>query len=146
MIFTRLKKSPRPDEQTSESIELKVPGQTRFGSYLVEAAILEVEQSDIERFKSEKNESVEWFDLDKVSLPLVVRFRRVGDRFWPLGLAGEKRVGKFLTAAKVPQEIRQKLVIVADSERIIWVWPIRMSEKARVDKQTGKILELKINE
>ena len=79
-------------------------------------------------------------------MPLVVRFRRAGDRFWPLGLAGEKRVGRFLTAAKVPQELRQKLVIVADSEKIIWVWPIRMSEKARVDKQTGKILELKINE
>jgi DNA/RNA-binding domain of Phe-tRNA-synthetase-like protein len=62
------------------------------------------------------------------------------------GLAGEKKVGKFLTAAQVPQELRWKLLIVADSEKIIWVWPIRISEQAKITSQTRKIVRLQITD
>jgi len=63
-----------------------------------------------------------------------------------LGLDEEKKVGKFLTAARLPQQVRQKLLIVADSEKIIWLWPIRMSQQAKVTGETRKILQLKITE
>jgi len=136
------------------SVVPEVPGRTRFGTYLVEATIFEAEgtvrsqKSEVRNQKSEmrslSSDVVEWFDLDKVSLPLVLRLRKAGDRFVPLGLASEKRVGKFLTAAKVPQEIRRKVLIVADSEKIIWVWPIRMSEQARITAETRKVLQLQI--
>ena len=144
LIFVRTEKSTRPDEQVSKSTRVEIPGRTRFGQYLVEAATFETEQVDIDKFKAEKTGFIEWFDLDKVKLPLEVRLRQTGDRFWPLGLAREKRVGKFLTAAKVPQELRRKLLIVADSEKIIWVWPIRIGEQAKVTSETRKILQLRI--
>jgi len=156
---------------TVESVNLEVPGQTsilrrspkdeRFGRYLIEAtisgtAILAVssragspchaEKEDLEKFKAEKDNFVERFDLDKIKLPLVVRFRRKGDRFRPLGLPAEKKVGKFLTAARVPQELRRKVLIVADSEKIIWVWPIRISEQPKVSCRTRRVLQLRIAE
>jgi len=143
-------------EQTSESVKIKVPGQTRFDRYLIEAAVLETDGKAFEKLKLDsclrrndregRLEFVEWFDLDKVKLPLAVRFRRAGDRFGPLGLAGEKRVGKFLTAAKVPQAIRKKTLIVADGEKIIWLWPIRISEKTKIDGGTQNILQLQVTE
>ncbi len=146
LIFARAKGVSKPKEQVSKSIKVQVPGRTRFGRYLIEAAIFEAEERKFEKFKAQKTSFVEWFDLDKVSLPLVVRFRQAGGRFWPLGLASEKKVGKFLTAAKVPQEIRKKVLVVADSEKIIWVWPIRISEQAKVTGETRKILQLRIND
>ncbi|MHC4805194.1 MAG: tRNA lysidine(34) synthetase TilS, partial [Planctomycetota bacterium] len=76
----------------------------------------------------------------------VVRFRRAGDRFIPLGLRAGKKVGKFLTAAQVPQQIRQRLLIIADSEKIIWVWPVRLSEQTRITGETRKILQLQITD
>jgi tRNA(Ile)-lysidine synthase len=87
---------------------------------------------------------VERFDLDKIKLPLEVRFRKAGDRFWPLGLKAEKKLGKFLTAAKVPQQQRSKLLVVADTGKIIWLWPIRISEQTRITEKTKKILQLQI--
>jgi len=123
---------------------LEVSGQTGFGPYLIQADILEAADPLMEKLKTGKNNFVERFDFDKVRLPLVVRFRRAGDRFWPLGLAAEKRIGKFLTAAKVPHQIRRRLLIVADAEKIIWLWPIRMSEQAKVTNKTRKILQLQI--
>jgi len=144
MVFARAAKEQQLKNQRSESKKLEVPGRIRFGGHLIEAKILDAEGKTINNDIMEKSGYIEWFDLDKVKPPLVVRFRRAGDRFIPLGLAGEKKVGKFLTSAKVPQATRQKLLIVADSEKIIWVWPIRISEQVKVTGETRKILQLQI--
>ena len=145
LIFFKTK-DLQPAVQVRDSVKVEVPGKTRFGDYFIEAAVLEAEARAFEKFKAQKSEFVEWFDLDKVKLPLVVRFRRVGDRFRPLGLAGEKKVGKFLTAVKIPQQIREKMLIVADAEKIIWLWPVRISEEAKINSRTRNILQLQIAE
>ncbi len=155
LIFAPPEKTSTPDELINKSIKVQIPGQTLFGQYVIEATVLDTQGSMLdtrEKTKSriENRESrirfVERFDLDKVKIPLMVRFRKAGDRFWPLGLAAEKKIGKFLTAAKVPHHLRRKLLIVADSEKIIWLWPIRISEQTRVTKKTRKILQLQITE
>ncbi|UCF43476.1 MAG: tRNA lysidine(34) synthetase TilS [Planctomycetota bacterium] len=145
LIFSR-GEDEQATKKTSDSITIKVPGQTRFGNYLAEAGVFEVELGSEGRFKAGKMSFVEWFDLDKVKMPLVVRGRRAGERFIPLGSSQEKKVGKFLTAQRVPQRIRRRLLIAADSEKIIWVWPIRISEEAKVTGQTRRILRLQITD
>ncbi len=148
LIFTRPQKSEIRRKKTEarglSSVVLEVPGRMKFGRYLIQASTLGADQARIEEFKAAKNGFTEWFDLDKLKLPLVVRFRQAGDRFIPLGLRAEKKIGKFLTAVKVPHLVRWKLLVVADSEKIIWVWPVRMSEQAKVTSETRKILQLQI--
>ncbi len=141
-----LENRPHSEEQIVESTEVEVPGHTRFGRNLVKAAIFEADEKEFEKFKAEKTNFIERFDFDKIKPPLVVRFRRPGDRFVPLGLGQEKKVGKFLTAARVPQEVRRKLLIVVDSEKIIWIWPIRISEQTKVTSGTKEILQLQITD
>ncbi|MHC4703402.1 MAG: hypothetical protein ACYTFQ_22780 [Planctomycetota bacterium] len=36
------------------------------------------------------------------------------------------------------------MLVIADDEKIIWVWPVRMSERAKVSRQTKTILQLQI--
>ena len=146
LIFARHQKKARLDEQVGEIVELEVPGRTSLGRYLIEAEIFEVEKPGLEKYIAEKTNCIEWFDLEKLKLPLVVRFRRAGDRFIPLGLAEEKKLGKFLTAQRVPHYIRRKMLIVADCEKIIWIWPIRMSEQAKVNGESRNILQLQITD
>jgi len=55
-----------------------------------------------------------------------------------------KKIGKFITAEKVPYHLRKKILIVSDSEKIIWVWPVRITEKAKVAADTRRIVQLKI--
>ena len=145
LIFFKTKEL-QPAVQVRDSVKVDVPGKTRFGDYFIEATVLEAEARAFEKFKAQKSEFVEWFDLDKVKLPLVVRFRRTGDRFWPLGLAGEKKVGKFLTAVKIPRQVREKMLIVTDAEKIIWAWPIRISEKTKISAETLRVLQLRITD
>jgi len=146
LLFARTGRALKKPEQTGRSVNLKVPGQTRLARYLLKATILENEDEALKKFKRNKTEFIEWFDLDKLGWPLSVRFRRAGDRFRPLGSAGRKRVGKFLTDMKAPAELRNNVIIVCDKKRIIWVAPIRIGEDARVTGNTRKILQLEITD
>jgi tRNA(Ile)-lysidine synthase len=146
LIFIRPEKISLPPGLTNKSKKLQIPGQTKLGSYLIEAAVIQSDDKEFTKFKAEKNSLVERFDLNKIIPPLIVRSRRAGDRFVPLGLDRQKKVGKFLTAARVPQQLRQKLLIVADSEKIIWLCPVRTSEKAKINSETRKILQLRITD
>ncbi|MHC4494562.1 MAG: tRNA lysidine(34) synthetase TilS, partial [Planctomycetota bacterium] len=96
--------------------------------------------------RQDKPSYVERFDLEKVELPLVVRFCRPGDRFVPLGMAQEKKLGKFLTAQRIPHSTRRKVLVVADSEKIVWVCPVRISEQAKVAGKTRRIIQLHVTE
>jgi tRNA(Ile)-lysidine synthase len=132
---------PRPTLQTI----LKIPGLTEVADYTIGAEVVEAKDCDVEKFKAEKNKFVEWIDFDKLAGPVVVRKRDEGDRFQPLGGVGTKKIGKFLTAQKVPLQLRRKLLVVADNEKIIWLAPLRPSELTRVTAQTKQILQLQIH-
>ncbi len=144
LIFTGCEKATVRSEDVDSSITLEIPGKIQFGRYSIEATILEDESYVERKDKYLAPQFIEGFDLHKLKLPIVVRFRQKGDTFWPLGLAGRKKVGKFLTATHLPQKVRRNALIVADEEKIIWVWPIRICEEAKITDQTQKILQLQI--
>jgi tRNA(Ile)-lysidine synthase len=145
IVFMR---SPAKSIETGETapVALKVPGKIQFGSYTIDAEIFEIEQSRFDIFKKTKTNFVEWFDFDKLKLPLEVRIRKPGDKFRPLGLKAEKKIGKFLTDAKASSQTRRKAIILADSEKIIWLCPIRISEQTKITSRTKKILQLRITQ
>ncbi len=119
-----------------------VPGVTDVGDVKIEAKVLDASECNVEKFKQDKDSNVEWFDLEKIKGDIKVRSRKEGDKFRPIGGGGEKRIGKFLTADKVPSEMRDKVLVIEDDEKIIWLAPIRASEQTKVAGATKKILEL----
>ncbi|MBI1729176.1 tRNA lysidine(34) synthetase TilS [Candidatus Acetothermia bacterium] len=83
------------------------------------------------------------FDFDKIKHPLVVRNRRRGDRVRTLGLKGEKKIQDILVDAKIPRGNRDLIPIICDSDGILWVVGLRMSERARVTAKTRKIMRIR---
>lgn len=106
--------------------------------------MLTAKQNSLEEFKATKTPFVEWFDFDKLQLPLMIRHRLTGDKFIPLGLSAGKKVGKFLTLAKIPSKTRRELLIIADRQKIIWLCPLRICDPAKVTDRTSNILQLQI--
>lgn len=129
--------------KTARPTTIEIPGQTKFGGYMIEASIFEDDEA-CEKSQIPASGGTEWFDLDKIKPPLYVRFRQAGDRFVPLGQNREKKLGKFLTAQRVPYGIRRDVLVVSDREKIIWVWPVRMSEQPKITSQTRRVLQLQI--
>ncbi|MCD5326115.1 tRNA lysidine(34) synthetase TilS [Pontibacillus sp. HN14] len=61
-------------------------------------------------------------DISNVTLPLIVRTRKPGDKFIPKGMKGRKKVKDLFIDEKVPHEQRSKWPIVTDANgQILWV-------------------------
>ena len=150
--------SHRTNESQPEII--KIPGQTTFDNFTIQASITvagsEFRVQNRNTWHGHPGHACmgwkpmpqyaeqESFDFYKIKLPLTVRLRKEGDRFVPLGQKGEKKIGKFITDQKVPDEIRSKTLVISDAEKIIWLYPIRISEQIKITPKTRKILQLKI--
>ena len=111
-------------------------------SWKIETQILDAKQCDIEKFKRQKTQYAEWFDADKIVGKLTIRPRRSGDLFWPIGLKSSKKIGKFLTDAHVDDELRKSVCVVEDSEKIIWLVPLRASQETKITAATQRILQI----
>lgn len=126
-----------------EVLEIKIPGIVEFGGYVISAKLLHPSECDLKEFIASKTCNIEWFDIDKINGSIHVRRRKTGDRFVPIGMAGEKKIGKFLTAEKVDYRLRNNIIIFEDDKQVIWVGPVRASDRTRVDGATKMIIELK---
>lgn len=100
----------------------------------------------LEEFKATRRPGDELIDLDRVRPPLVVRARRPGDRFWPLGATGTKKVGDFLSDHKVSRADRDAVLLLCDQLGPIWVMPLRIDDRVRISERSMNIARLRIVE
>jgi tRNA(Ile)-lysidine synthase len=77
-----------------------------------------------------------------VQFPLLVRGRRDGDRFWPLGAPGSKTLGDFLSDEKIERTARARTGVLCDQAGPIWVMPLRIDERVKLRPTTRRALRL----
>lgn len=99
---------------------------------------------DFDYFYSES--LIEAVDWSKVEQPIVIRNRKDGDRFVPLGMNGSKKLKDFFIDLKVPVKKRTRIPLVCDNKGIIWVVGYRIDDRYKVDEMTDKILTMKARE
>jgi tRNA(Ile)-lysidine synthase len=135
---------PQTRNEKPEPVLLKMQGSICFSDWLIETEILPADKCDIESFKQKKDNFVEWFDLEQIKPPLIARCRLKGDRFKPFGLGVSKKIGKFITSAKIDSERRKRAFLISDNEKILWLVPIRRSSEAEVYNRSRKVLKIKV--
>lgn len=82
----------------------------------------------------------EFMDADRLPDTLCWRPPRAGDRFHPLGLPREMKLGDFLTNQRIPHWQRRLLTVLADGNRILWLCGVRLSETVKVTAQSRHIV------
>ena len=81
-------------------------------------------------------------DRNKLTLPLVVRNIRAGDRFVPLGMRGTKKIGDYLTDKKIHRVYRDEIPVVCDIKGIVWLVGVEIADRVKVDRTTRKVLTI----
>ena len=76
---------------------------------------------------------------------LLVRGRRPGDRFHPLGMTSSKKIQDFLVDEKVPREMRDRVPLVLSDEGIVWVVGHRIAHWARLMEDTMEVVDLEFS-
>ena len=85
-----------------------------------------------------------FFDMKRLSFPLVIRNFRPGDRFTPLGMRGTQKVKTFFINQKVPKDQRSKCPLLLSQGKIIWVAGYRIDESVKVTPATEKVLRVEL--
>jgi len=85
-----------------------------------------------------------YLDLDQIKFPLIIRHRQAGDRFYPLGMENPKKLKDFFIDEKVPKFERDNVLIVSDSEKILWVAGLRIDNRVAITEKTHNILKIRI--
>src|SRR5262249_59031295 len=83
---------------------------------------------------------------DRLTGTLVVRNRRPGDRFRPVGLRGRKKLQDLFVDQKVARTDRDVVPLVVDArDRIVWVAGFGIDEALRVTDAANAVLPLSLS-
>ncbi|MCK4956609.1 MAG: tRNA lysidine(34) synthetase TilS [Candidatus Cloacimonetes bacterium] len=85
-----------------------------------------------------------YLDLDKTTFPMIIRHRQPGDRFTPYGMKNRKKLKDFFIDEKVPKFERDKVLIICDEDKILWVAGMRLDNNVAISDKTKNILKIKI--
>ena len=134
---------------TLDTYTLEVPGELvlKEAGVFIKASF--VEPSDFAEQSQGVREHAEFktlavLDVEKMIFPLVVRPRKRGDFFYPLGFGKKKKLQDFFVDEKVPRDERDAIPLIVSGEDIVWVVGYRGDERFRVTDETKKVLKLEV--
>jgi tRNA(Ile)-lysidine synthase len=119
---------------------LTVPGDVRIPGWTVRA-LLSAEESEISTvgaYSVRLNEG-------SVGRKLLLRGRKPGDRFQPIGMTGSKTLQDFMVDEKVPQEMRDRVPLVLSGTKIAWVVGHRIADWAKLTEDTTEVVSLEFS-
>jgi len=73
------------------------------------------------------------FDLDRAPFPWLVRAFRPGDRLYPTGMEGGKKVKDLFIDLKIPRAERRRIPLLFSGGNLVWVCGVRASRLAAID-------------
>ena len=89
-----------------------------------------------------RDPAVAVIDYDKLSWPLVLRHWQPGDYFRPLGMEGMKKLSDFFIDEKVPRDEKEKIWLITEGDRIVWIPGMRLDDRYKITDDTKKILQI----
>ncbi|NUN49638.1 MAG: tRNA lysidine(34) synthetase TilS, partial [Candidatus Brocadiae bacterium] len=122
-------------------------GPVRIAGVLITAREVAADPGFLPRFLASRARWEEAIDADALLSDAVLRTRRAGDRFLPLGAPGERKLQDFLTDLKLPRAERARTVVLEAHARwgeraVVWVAGRRIDDRARVGPGTRRVLIL----
>lgn len=106
-----------------------------------EVIIKILNKEDFEKFKKVNNLLFFYaLDYDTITVETSFRNRRSGDIFCQCGRGVTKTVKKLFNELKIPCEKREKILMLANENEILWINNIGISQKAKVTEHTKKIV------
>jgi tRNA(Ile)-lysidine synthase len=130
----------RGSRRSSPSIDQTLPGP---GIYSIFGANKELELK--ERTLTADDEKVGdelRVDLDKIIFPLQLRSFLPGERFYPYGGSGSKKISRYFNEKKIPSKERLAWPILFSAGRVVALVDLQIDDNFRITTDTKKILSI----
>jgi tRNA(Ile)-lysidine synthase len=90
-----------------------------------------------------------WFDYDKIKRQPEVRYRQTGDYLTLSDGRGgmiHKSLKDYMVTEKIPRQQRGRIPVLAEGSHVLWLVGYRISEYYKVDGNTKRILQAKLEQ
>jgi len=105
-----------------------------------------ISEKNRENDKSSQKSGKQCFDYDIIQNGLTIRTRRPGDYITIHPDGRTQKLKSFFINEKVPQEMRNQVLLVADGSHIMWIVGMRVNCLYQVSHRTKHVLEIQIDE
>jgi len=130
-----------------EEVVLAVPGEAVFNGHRFSARRLTRETVEVQGGpKSLCGPGRQVLDGAVVSETLLLRGRRPGDRFRPLGMRGDVKLQDYFVNRRVPEPVRDAVPLVTAAGDILWVVGHAPAARAAVTESTANIVEITVHD
>jgi tRNA(Ile)-lysidine synthase len=113
---------------------LKVPG-------CISASVNKIEGS----FRISSSPKTACLDAAKVRFPMVVRYWRQGDYFYPLGMSSRKKLSDYFIDMKYSLPEKEKQLILEADGKIVWLIGNRIDNRFRITDKSRKVLVIEFS-
>lgn len=137
--FYRLSINEGKNLMPSDEAYLDIGESLSFGAKIISL-------SEVTNYDKKSSRNIEYFDRDKLTFPLKIRYRKAGDRFKPLGMDHNKKLKDFFIDLKVDKFKRDKIPLILSENDIIWVTSFRSSEDYKIDPSTKNIVKIEVKD
>ena len=130
-----------------QSVELRIPGETYFpGTGQKVCCEICGREEAVSGKELPQKSYTKCFDYDIIKSGLCIRYRRPGDELVIDSRGKRQKLKSYFINEKVPKEERDRMLLIAEEEQIVWIPGMRMSAAYQIGDQTTKILKIKIVE
>jgi tRNA(Ile)-lysidine synthase len=108
-----------------------------------ENCTVSIKHADIAPISPGKEKSREFISADNVvGSKFVIRNWQNGDKFFPLGMKGTKKISDFLNELKIESHKKKNQLLLLNGKNIVWVIGHRLDDRFKITKNTKNYLEL----
>jgi len=123
----------------------KIPNQIIFNNYKIQCSLVPIHELNIKT-----SNRYAYFDADKIEFPLLVRYYKEGDYFYPFGMskpktpgkAGKKKLSKYFKDEKFSLLDKENTAVLFSGEKLIWLINHRIDDRFKVTEKTKSVLKM----
>ncbi len=159
-VFLLLKKQTGKSEELSKNLialkernnitiqkksELKNPSekQISIGSEIkISNKTLSISRVTKSEIKIVESKNTEFISADEISNDFIVRAWKEGDKFFPIGMHGSKKISDFLNDIKINSFKKKNQLVLVNSGCIVWVIGRRLDNRFKITPNTKKVFKL----
>ncbi len=127
------------------TVPMTIPGESRFIDCRFITRLLGPEERSLKTIIQRCYDHCQYFDLDVITNPVLIRTRRPGDRMHPLGMTGHKKIQDVMSEHGVPRYLRDRIPLVIMGKEILWLAGYRRGNGAILTECSKRILEIRLD-
>ena len=97
---------------------------------------------DLKNIHFTNDRNFELISGDEIKGSFKIRSWKNGDKFYPVGLNGTKKISDYLTEQKIPNYKKREQLVLTNNNKIVWVLGLRLDDRFKISSNTKKVYSI----